>query len=308
MGTAGGNGTLSAASAASRRWLGWRGGVRAGLAALAMALSCGVVAGGSTGDAGFRFVVYGGTRGDAAVHAALVTQMVASRPDFVLFTGGAVASGRRASEWTAFDEATKPLRALCPMHGVAGRREDGPQFQHRLGPPKGASGKGSYYSFDHKGAHFVVLDSHLPTSHTDEQTRWLAADLAAAGGTRTFVLFHNPIYSCKARGSHGLGRTYWHPLLVKHRVRAVFSGNHHLYLRTRQDGVTYIITACGGSPLDRVDSRRGLLPDDVAAAVHHFLEVAVAPGGVRVRVVDPEGRTRDEFDVPVAAVPKPGGR
>ena len=94
---------------------------------------------------------------------------------------------------------------------------------------------------------------------------------------------------------------------VKHKVRAVISGCHHLYFRTAQDGIPYLITAGGGGVLSRIQSRRSLLPTDVAAAYYHFVAFTVTPGEIRGRVVDREGRTRDEFVLPLAkpAAPKP---
>jgi Icc protein len=59
----------------------------------------------------------------------------------------------------------------------------------------------TYYSFDHKGYHFVVLDSieyhpdHLFIGHINqEQVDWLAADLKSVPpGTPTIVISHIPL-------------------------------------------------------------------------------------------------------------------
>ena len=148
----------------------------------------------------------------------------------------------------------------------------------------------------------MVLNSRLPTARSDPQTRWLAEDLAAAQGKPVLVLFFNPMYSLKGRKTHGLARIYWQPLFAKHKVSLVISGCHRLYFRTVQGGIPYLITAGGGGILSRIDSRRSLLPTDVAVAIHHFIEFVASPGELRGRVVDTEGTTRDEF---VISLPTP---
>lgn len=54
-----------------------------------------------------------------------------------------------------------------------------------------------FYSFDHAGYHFVVLDSEDPADGGDltdtAQNDFLRRDLSAHSGKRTFVFFHHPV-------------------------------------------------------------------------------------------------------------------
>ena len=284
-----------------------RAATRCGVAALLLlgALAGRAVSGEPQGEGPLRFAVYGSSWGLADVHQALVGHMVKFRPDLVLHTGELVADGRRAQSWTVFDKAVAPLEAICRFYVSPGPKDGARYVQGRFAPPKGASGMPAYYSFDRKGAHFVVLSCPTRVSRTDPVTRWLDADLAAVQGKPIFVLLHHPFHSVVGRGRAGMAAFYWAPLFARHKVHIVLSGCHHLYFRTRQGGVTYIVTGGGGAPIDRIQSRRNITPNDVAATIHHYLEVTVAGGEIRGRVVGTKGKTRDEFAIPIARGPQP---
>jgi hypothetical protein len=272
---------------------------RCSLGALFLCISVGGIAsGGQDADQRLRFVVYGGTSGDAAIHRALVAQMVKLRPDLAVHTGELVADGRSASDWDAFDEITKPLRSLCPLRSCRGTGGGGQRFGALFPLPKGAQGTDSYYSFDLKGVHFVLLDTTGAVRQGDAQTQWLTEDLAAAGAKPIVVVFHRPMVTVGKGAANGDAHFFWHPLFVKHKVRVVFAGGDRLYFRTAEDGVAYIVTGAGGGILSLVEARRRLLPTDVAGSYHHFIEMTVSGQEMRGRAVDPDGRTRDEFLIP----------
>ena len=265
------------------------------LTGVALALWARAAPAGEEGVQPFRFAVYGGVCGNAKVHGQVVSHVAKFQPELVVLTGEVAPDSRDREGWGAFDEALGTLGEACRIHACPIEAKPTVAFLRRVGAPDGASGSNDHYAFDRKGVHFVVLNSARPTSRSDPQTRWLAEDLAEAAGRPILVFFHNPIFSIKGRDTHSFGRLYWHPLFVKHRVTAVISGAHHLYFRTVQDGVPYIITAGGGGILSRIDSRRSLLPTDVVVAFHHAVVFTVTPAELRGRVLDTEGRTRDEF-------------
>lgn len=112
-----------------------------------------------------------------------------------------------------------------------------------------------YYSFDHKGWHFVALDSigieyyKIFNAHFDgEQLAWLAADLAAAGPVAPVVVItHVPIASMLAsltsddnRGPI-VGNAYAvHSLLEKANVKLVLQGHLHLWEKLQYRGTEYL--------------------------------------------------------------------
>ena len=59
------------------------------------------------GQAQFTFVVFGDTRTQHRVHRAVVDQIVALDPDFLLHTGDLVAHGHSAGEWETFSRSSR---------------------------------------------------------------------------------------------------------------------------------------------------------------------------------------------------------
>lgn len=60
--------------------------------------------------------------------------------------------------------------------------------------------------------------------------------------------------SFKDRGN----RDFLHSLFAKNKVKAVFAGHEHLYNDSSKDGVRYVITGGGGSPLYEAPQKGGL--------------------------------------------------
>lgn len=159
---------------------------------------------------------------------------------------------------------------LFPKSGIEpGSAGFGKQmFQERIGA--------TYYSFDHKGYHFVVLDSIQPTPDRswearidDAQLDWLKADLAKiAAGTPVIVTVHVPLITAASQyaaptTTSGSGVTVtsaivhpqlsvanaWQviPLLEAHNTLAVFQGHTHINEVIRFRGIAYVTSGavCG---------------------------------------------------------------
>jgi hypothetical protein len=101
----------------------------------------------------------------------------------------------------------------APHYSVMGNHETARNARADVVPIKGMPG--SYYSFDAKGYHFVVLDSNAEdfgaTKHavSAEQLTWLKRDLAGTKAT-TVVFIHCPIdtFFGDRDGADGKGRAY----------------------------------------------------------------------------------------------------
>lgn len=127
----------------------------------------------------------------------------------------------------------------------------------------------SYYSFDYKGWHFVVLDcmhvvkddEHGPIYHVEidpEQMEWLAADLGTADG-RPIVAFTHVAAFCnigqinanpdiKAMNHMVLNNTKELRLLLeRHKVKALIQGHSHMIENYRFNGVWYITSAAASA-------------------------------------------------------------
>jgi len=141
-----------------------------------------------------------------------------------------------------------PASGVSPTDPQYGKKV----FADRFGKP--------YYSFDHKGHHFIVLDSIGVTSDRsyegridDEQKQWLANDLTALpNGTPVIVSVHIPLVTAfnsyvpvpaKPEAHHGLSVANADEvikLFEAHNVLGVLQGHTHINERVEWHGVPYI--------------------------------------------------------------------
>src|SRR5438045_6295559 len=129
---------------------------------------------------------------------------LSQQPDFIIHTGD-VSQLSRDNE---FDDAEQMLKATgLPVFYVPGEHDmldadGGKAFLGRFG--KGSQGAG-WYSFDHRGVHFVALVNVADLKPGGmgnlgaEQLKWLAADLAARPSSTPIVVFaHIPLWTVYA--------------------------------------------------------------------------------------------------------------
>jgi 3',5'-cyclic-AMP phosphodiesterase len=173
----------------------------------------------SEAPASFDFIFFTDTHIEPELDAAhgceMCFQKIASiKSDFAIMGGDHVydalgVDGKRAS--TVFDLYHKTQQTLqMPLHQVIGNHDVfGILTKSGVAPTDPAYAKKmyedrlgkTYYSFDHKGYHFVVLDSIQPTEDRlwegridDRQLRWLADDLSAvATNTPIVTVVHVPL-------------------------------------------------------------------------------------------------------------------
>jgi len=127
-------------------------------------------------------------------------------------------------------------------------------YTSRFGPP--------YYAFDHKGVHFVVLDSVGITDDRNYEGRvdaaqldWLRRDLATQPkGARIIVVTHIPLITAMAcyEPESWLNTPHnWTNvtnarevlrILAEHKVMAVLQGHSHVYERIELNGMAFITT------------------------------------------------------------------
>lgn len=116
-----------------------------------------------------------------------------------------------------------------------------------------------YYSFDHKGWHFVVLDSIgieyykiFKAQFDEEQLAWLKTDLAGvAPKTPVIAVTHVPIAtalgSLSQRPSRGVGPIAEnsfevHKLLATCNLKLILQGHLHVWEKSEFRGVQYLIS------------------------------------------------------------------
>jgi 3',5'-cyclic-AMP phosphodiesterase len=120
------------------------------------------------------------------------------QPDFVIHTGD-ITQSSKASEFDTAEQVIKGAKAGQVFY-VPGEHDfsldDGEQYKQRFG--KGTLGNG-WYSYDHKGVHFVGLNNCVQVDALGnlgaDQLAWLEDDLGGQSASTPIVLFaHIPLW------------------------------------------------------------------------------------------------------------------
>ncbi len=120
-------------------------------------------------------------------------------PDFILHTGDLTHSSK-PEEFDTLEQVMRGVKAKQTFY-VPGEHDnsvdDGKLYLERFG--KGTKGSG-WYSFDHRGVHFVGLVNSAALEGMGklgvEQLEWLAADLKGKSSSTPIVLFaHLPLWT-----------------------------------------------------------------------------------------------------------------
>ncbi|MFZ6862345.1 metallophosphoesterase [Undibacterium sp. Ji67W] len=118
------------------------------------------------------------------------------RPDFIIFTGDLTHTTddpkERRQRMATFKEIVaelnvKDVRFIPGEHDAS--LDAGVAFKEFFGP--------TYYSFDHKGVHFIAIDnvSDVGARIGDAQLQWLQQDLAAQSQDAKIIVFtHRPLF------------------------------------------------------------------------------------------------------------------
>lgn len=273
----------------------------------------------------FSFIVYGDNRSDAAAYALMVSRMIQHPASFVINTGDMVSDGEDEAQWTEFLSIGASLMRDLPLWPTVGNHDE---HGHEAPPPllrlfvtPSDADHPTYYSFDHAGSHFVVLDSHVATFADPDcvlwieafeecldasQAAWLEEDLRRAAADpavrHVFVAVHMGPYSSKP------GRTGWAQMrallhrLGQGKVRMILSGHDHMYERgMTANGLVYLVTGGGGAPLYETtpEEQSGTYVHrvDVSTTTYNFAVVRVDGDAIDVVAYDAQGTVIDSFGV-----------
>jgi predicted phosphodiesterase len=148
------------------------------------------------------------------------------------------------------------------------------------------------YSFDHKNAHFVALNSdHFGGAH-EVSADWMASDLAKTSKTHVFVMAHDPAYPAgphkgSSLDSHPEARDDFWAKMTAGRVSMYFCGHEHLYQRTRQGSIIQVINGSCGAPLYK---------DETSISKYHYVIVDIEGSKVFCKAKDEDGVVLDSWN------------
>lgn len=176
------------------------------------------------------------------------------------------------------------LRAILGNHDIMLGRGD--EQLERLGMPA------RWHAVERNGVLLVGLYSE--EADDPDQLAWLEQALSASDATWKILFVHRPPYSAGYQGSDTGVRTHIVPVLQRHGVQLVVSGHDHDYQRSVPlDGTVYIVSGAGA------DTRRTGTHDFTAyaAAVNHFVDIAVYEDRIDLRAIEHLGSVFDEVAI-----------
>lgn len=235
----------------------------------------GLYSGASSTKEGFSFVAFGDNRdGDDHFMALIDKVNMDESLDFCVNTGDFVSRSDK-NLYENYLQMTSEL--TYPVYNVAGNHDVNPGgyslYKKHFGP--------SYYSFEHKNAHFVILDNALANSFDYKQFDWLKKDLEKNKKENVFVFLHKPLFDpTEIYKNHVMsGRETAKRLIEvfeKYKVDYVIAGHIHGYARAERNGVVYVVTGGAGAPL--------YLPREFGG-FFHYVKITVAENNIYDKVV-----------------------
>ncbi len=217
------------------------------------------------------------------------------KPDFLIHTGD-LTHMARANE---FDDLAQVLTAsrqneifyVPGEHDVTG--DDGKQYLERFG--KGASGAG-WYSFNHKGVHFVGLNNVVQLEGLGkigpEQLAWLRKDLSPFSSSTPVVVFaHIPLWSVYPEWGWGTSDSEQALALLKRFGSVtVLNGHIHQIMQKIEGSVAFHTALSTAFPQPAPGSAPSAGPMKVPAEKLQqalgICRVTFVPGKERLAVID----------------------
>lgn len=204
-------------------------------------------------------------------------------PDFVVITGDLImgyTDDRKQLKkmWDNFDQAV--AKFTVPYYQVIGNHDVANQVMQDVYLKRYGKRFPLYYSFNHKGCHFIMLNTDLHGEYNkiiNRQLAWLKKDLEANKGARKlFVFMHKPLFKYDRKKSNWTAQV--HPLMARYGVDTVFCAHWHHYTKYKTlDGVRYIISGGAGAELGNRPEIRG--------GFYHYCPVTVRGDKVSISVI-----------------------
>ncbi len=169
-------------------------------------------------------------------------------------------------------------------------------------------GNERYYSFDHKGIHFIFINTDEYWVHeggyeyevTEEQKDWIIDDLTNNNMKFTIATFHRPCYSVRSETRYlqaKVVRSILEPIFAEYGVNLTFSGHDHYYYNTKRKGIQHVVTGGAGAPLAYTGYTGHAFLADKFISKFHYCNVTVSEETVTIDVItydDEDGHTEIE--------------
>jgi 3',5'-cyclic AMP phosphodiesterase CpdA len=219
--------------------------------------------------------------------AVAVIRKLVPAPDLIVLGGDLLEDGEHANYQAVLD-LFKDLQV--PVHAVLGNHDSLAGFRKTAQPARGPEFPG-YYSFDLKGAHFVMLYSACAGKEygrlEEKQLLWLNEDLHRSSQKPVLVFLHHPPFDTGVGWLDKLKLTnaeeFWEIIPPYARnILGVFAAHLHLQHTVLHRGV--VAASCPAVSFQfsgNADSPRAALSDEPAG----FNLIDLSAGGLALRTM-----------------------
>ena len=258
-----------------------------------------------TGGEKFKFAVLGDSRTRPKDWAKVAVATLKARPEFSVFVGDMVSSGRHDYQWDEqYFSPAKEYFATIPYYAIIGNHEqNAPLFTRIFQTPGGKN-----WSQKIGSVLLIGIDGAMDWNKGSKLTKWLENLLAKSKSKFIFLFSHYPAWSS---GGHGrlnakgqprernmrLSRNVIMPLLKKYEATAMFAGHDHIYERSEpKEGISMIVTGGAGAPLyGKVKNAKIQNPySKVFARKFHYCILEIDGDICMMKVFTPNGKKIDE--------------
>jgi len=252
-------------------------------------------------NASFRFIAYGDSRPTCAnpypsdnARTRLISTMISHSPDLILHTGDIAINGRLKQFDNFYFAPTVPIAKSTPVFTTIGNHDirwNGtvPAYRDVYSlPTNSADGTEDYYSFDYGSVHFVSLNTGLlpggyrngykNSERAAEMKDWLENDLNSTTKPWKVIFFHRQYYLKDVDAA-------WRTIFEENSVSLVLVGHAHHFDSHSRNGVTYIVTGGGGSPLTGSGMAWPSYRIDTFSA-YNFVQIDVTQNKLDINVFD----------------------
>ena len=241
-----------------------------------------------------NIVIFGDSQANYPVQRELVQTILNFHPSLIFKVGDNVDNGNDPKLWQTFDQINQPLFKTAEYYSALGNHEQESPWFFKIFP---AVNNRSWYSVEREGIHFIVLDSNLSLKPDSPQYKWLKSDLMSSvksGIKFKIALFHHPLFDVGIHPADTQGvKPYLLPLFKRYGVSAAFSGHDHNYQRFFYQGMFFIVTGGGGSPLYPQLKTSPYLQK--FRQTYHFCVLSPQADSINIRVIDYKGNPVDAF-------------
>jgi 3',5'-cyclic AMP phosphodiesterase CpdA len=195
----------------------------------------------AAGPPDWSFIATADTWKDNPIFRRILSDAVQTGADLVTVGGDITPQGRPEQ----FDEFLRVVNSTAVPVVVAPGNHD-----ILVSPATFAQYFPLHQSFDHKNAHFTLVDSSRLALDADDLA-WIEGDLQSTSQPLKFVVMHVPPFMpfpVPAENRMQAGGAEFVALMERYHVTMVLAGHLQAYQRMQRNGIPYIITGGGGSP------------------------------------------------------------